>query len=454
MGTTLRIQLQPKQKEAFRLSLVTPVTFYGGAKGGGKSYLIRAREVYRRLNHPKSKGLIIRKTYPELLSNHIRKFFEEYPETVNWYNKSEKVINWPNGSITEFSYLKNTEDVFTYQGREYEDISPDELTQHQEIVFKILRTSLRTTSAGISPTIFCTGNPGGPGHQWVKRLFVERRFKPEESAEDYAFVQARVDDNFALMSADPGYKKRLEDLPDHLRRAYLEGDWNIFAGQMFPELTAYRHLIAPITLPPGTRYFAGYDYGFNHPFAFVLCAITPDGQMYVVSSLSGRFVEPQDQWKQIKELCADKGKVIVFTGHDLFSDRTGKTVYDQILDAGARSSQIVFTRASIDRIQGVAELRKVFSLSHGEPQLKFFFNTQPVLDCVSSMQIDNKKPEDVIKQDAIEGEGGDDFYDAVRYAVRSWSRPQALQPITPENAMMRRLEDHMKKKSMQSRGWL
>ena len=143
----LTITLQPKQKEAFIRSGVVPVLFYGGSKGSGKSYLIRARELYNRLKYPNTKGLIVRKTYPELLSNHIRKFFEEYPITRQWYNKSEKAIYYPNGSITEFSYLKNTDDVYTYQGREYENISIDEITQHEEITFKILRSSLRTFNA-------------------------------------------------------------------------------------------------------------------------------------------------------------------------------------------------------------------------------------------------------------------------------------------------------------------
>ena len=191
----IEIKLQPKQREAFDKSIETPITFFGGARGGGKSFLIRAREVYRRLKYPGTKGLIVRKTYPELLSNHIRMFFVEYPETSRWFHRGEKAIFWPNGSITEFSYMKTTDDVYTYQGREYEDISIDEVTQHEEEVVKILRASNRTTKSDIKPTMLLTGNPGGVGHGWIKRLFIDRKLEEGEHPGDYAFIQSKVYDN-------------------------------------------------------------------------------------------------------------------------------------------------------------------------------------------------------------------------------------------------------------------
>ena len=183
------------------------------------------------MKFPNTRGLIVRKTYPELLSNHIRMFFKEYPPVRQWYNKSEKAIYWPNGSITEFSYLKNTDDVYTYQGREYEDIDIDEVTQHEEDVFKILRSSCRTANedfkrAGGIPTMLLTGNPGGIGHGWVKRIFIDRQFKDEENPSDFSFVPAKVEDNAALMDNDPEYVKRLNDLPEHLRMYCFSWNWS------------------------------------------------------------------------------------------------------------------------------------------------------------------------------------------------------------------------------------
>jgi phage terminase large subunit len=263
----IKISLQPKQKEAMIKSLTTPVLLYGGAKGGGKSYLVRARELYRRTKYPGTTGLILRKTFPELLSNHIRKFFQEYPPVINWYRQGEKKIYWPNGSVTEFSFLKSTDDVYTYQGREYDDISIDEITQHEEEVFKILRSSLRTNVKGLMPTMFLTGNPGGPGHGWVKRIFIDKQFTPEERPKDFKFIQAFLQDNLALMDSDPEYIKRLQDLPEDKRRAYLEGDWTVFSGQVFSEWRTHLHVVPRFTPKTTIPIYLSFDWGFNAPFA-------------------------------------------------------------------------------------------------------------------------------------------------------------------------------------------
>lgn len=455
----LTIRLQPKQKEAFIASVEVPVLFYGGSKGSGKSYLIRAKEIYNRLKYPNTKGLIVRKTYPELLSNHIRKFFEEYPITREWYNKSEKTIYYPNGSTTEFSYLKNTDDVYTYQGREYENISIDEITQHEEITFKILRSSLRTSNAelskaGFKPTMLLTGNPGGIGHQWVKRLFVDEEYKPEENPEDFDFIQAFVTDNRALLKADPAYVKRLEDLPDALRRAYLEGDWNIHAGQAFDELSRSKHIIEPYKLPNNTKYFAGYDHGFNHPFAFVLFGVVESGEVVVVAYIKDRKKRPDEIYDMIVDVCRDRGKIEIYAGLDLWTrQRDGSpNLFEQFYNLGLKESNgFSLIRAKTDRVQGVAEIRKWIAWRNTdseEPKLKFFKNTQEVFNNVSGMQFDPSHPEDVMKVDADEdGNGGDDLYDAFRYGVMSrLSAPKEQHEEYPVDSAMRVLDEHLRLK--------
>jgi len=273
----IRITLQPKQRESIKASEIYPIEFFGGAKGGGKSYAIRARQVLRRLKYANTRGLIVRKTYPELLANHIYPFFKEYPMTVQWYNRSEKKIHYPNGSTTEFSYLQNTDDVYTYQGREYEDIDVDEVTQHDYEVIKILRSSLRTTNPFIKPRMYLTGNPGGKGHAEIKRIFIDRDFKPDENPEDYHFTQAFVTDNRALMENDPEYIERLKDLPEHLRKAYLEGDWNIFTGQAFSEFSKLTHVIKPLIPDKDNDHYLSMDWGYSSKslFAAYLHAVVP-----------------------------------------------------------------------------------------------------------------------------------------------------------------------------------
>lgn len=445
MVNELRIKLQPKQKEAFRLSLVTPVTFYGGAKGGGKSYLIRAKEVYLRFRYPGSKGLIVRKTYPELRSNHILKFFEEYPLTRKWFNKTDKTIYWPNGSTTEFSYLQTEDDVYTYQGREYENISIDESTQHTWASIQILRSSLRTTRTDMVPTMLLTGNPGGVSHMEHKRIFVDKRFKDSEAPDDFKFIQAFVSDNAALSSADPAYIKRLEDLPEHLKKAYLDGDWNIFAGQAFSELSPHVHLIDPFELPPSTRWIAGFDPGYNHPFSFVLAGVVPDGQVYVTQHYTGRLKTTQQIVDGLHEHLRGR-QVDIYAGHDLwYPGRGGGAAeieqFRELLSLrGYKRSPII--KAKTAREQGVAQIRKYITLSNPEHKpMVYFFKNGPVIDLFNvllSMQFDQKRPEDVVKVDADEhGEGGDDPYDAFRYLLMSRTTPneEEIKKTTEEELM-------------------
>lgn len=455
----LLLKLQPKQKEAFIKSKTTPVLFMGGARGGGKSYLIRAREIYRRMKYPNTKGLIVRKTYPELLANHIRMFFIEYPITRKWYNKSEKLIRYPNGSTTEFSYLQNTDDVYTYQGREYEDISIDEITQHEEITFKILRASNRTSNQefidnGGQVTMLLTGNPGGIGHNWCKRIFVDREFNENENPEDFDFVQSFVQDNQALLKVDPKYVTRLKDLPEALVKAYLYGDWNIHAGISFSEMVQEKHLIDPIDLPNGTAYFAGYDHGFNHPYAFVLFAVTPQGDIYNILYIKDRLRRPDEITKTVLDLVREKSikRLDIYAGLDCWArGRDGSpTVAEQFETYGLnRRNGINFLKAYDDRIQGVNEIRKLLAWRNTEteiPRVKLFRNCKGVYDVVSGMQFDPVRPEDVMKYDAIDGVGGDDLYDAFRYGLVSRIRvPKQPESLLPDNSIMRMLEEDMKR---------
>ena len=361
-------------------------------------------------------------------------FWKEYPETKNWYNKSEKTIYWPNGSTTEFSYLQSEDDVYTYQGREYEDIDVDEVTQHKYETIKILRSSLRTTNPEIKPRMLLTGNPGGIGHSEVKRIFIDRNFKENENSDDYAFVPAKVEDNIILTESNPEYVKQLQDLPEHLRRAYLDGDWNIFAGLAFSELRESTHLIDPFELPKNTRYFAGFDIGFNHPYAYVLFAVTEDGTVYVVNYSTGRLMMTPEIAQRIKNTTGEK-EVDIYAGLDMWSKtRTGAPApIEEFTQYGINSKNgFTWIKANVDRVQGVFQVRKYIKLVNGRPQLYFFKNCREVFDNVVSMQFSETKPEDVVKMDAVDGIGGDDLFEAFRYGLMSRAYPNRPLKEKPE----------------------
>jgi len=424
----LRITYQPKQMEARRVvqDEGIPYEFYGGAKGGGKSKYTRNIEMERRLRYAGTSGVIIRKTFPELMSNHVRKFWTEFPFTYDWYNKSEKTIYYPNGSVTDFRYLKKTTDVYNYQGIEYDDISMDEATQHEEEVFKILKTSLRQAPEIIDrypdfrPSFRLTGNPGGIGHAWVKRIFVDRDFKQGEHPEDYRFIQARVDDNPIFLRANPQYKRNLEDLPEELRKAYLEGDWNIFAGQYFKKLRREKHLVPPIRIPDDWMHWRSLDWGYGHPSVVLWWAANPNtGDIFIYRYYKEKEVVASKMARRVAELTnSDENILTTVAGHDCWAKitsddtRTERTLADIINNNG-----LPIEKAIIDRISGWMNLRELLEWDEKRkaPQLKIFDTCEEVYTDLACLVHDEKHPEDVLKMD------GDDTGDSARYGGMYYS---------------------------------
>jgi phage terminase large subunit len=308
-------------------------------------------------------------------------------------------------------------------------------------MFRKLQGSNRSSKAGIQPRTILTGNPGGIGHGWLKRIFIEKRLNEREMAADYYFIQALVDDNPALMDNDPAYIQRLNAEPNEaLRKAYRFGDWDIFAGQFFTELRREVHLIKPFDIPPHWNRFGAYDYGHNHPGAFGWFAVDEDGSVY----LYREFVKAQlrvDQFALELNTHKDTAQLYpIVAGHDCWTKRNvlkdelrPSTIAEEFLAHG-----ISLKRAVIDRIQGASQLRSY--LAHigkvsRKPRL-FIFDTCPItFDCLTRMIHDPDHVEDVLKQDATEGDPltGDDAYDMIRYGIMS--RPMITDPIVKKYAV-------------------
>lgn len=426
--TELKIALQPKQKLFLRTVEQKPITFYGGAKGGGKSKGVRDIMLLRRFQYPGTHGGLFRRTYKELDGNHIRPLIKEYPMLKNYWTDTKKILTLPNGSTLEFCHAENEKDVDLYQGREFEDLAIEEAGQWTEPMFRKLLGSNRSSRQGFKPRCLLTGNPGGIGHTWLKRIFIQRRFNQFERPEDYAFVPALVDDNPALIENDPDYVHKLNSEPNEaLRRAYRYGDWEIFAGQYFGEIRREVHLVKPFKIPDHWTKFGAYDFGFNHPAAFGWFACDEDGNVYLYRELIlaqqrvDQFAAKLNAFPDTADLQYIKG------GHDCWAKKsvlqsgTPPTVAEEFLNHG-----IMLSRASIDRIQGAAQLRNYLAwqnLPGGRNQPRFvIFETCPItFDCIGRMQHDPNRVEDVLKVDATDGDpnSGDDGYDMVRYGLMS-----------------------------------
>jgi phage terminase large subunit len=433
----IKIPLTEKQKQFLATVEKVPVTFYGGAKGGGKSHGLRNIMLLRRFQYAGSTGAIFRKTYPELEANHIRPIFAQFPQLRPYYNESKKILTLPNGSTLEFCYCESEADLDRYQGREFHDLGIEEAGQWIEVMFHRLRGSNRSAKTEIKARTLLTGNPGGVGHKWLKRLFIERDFKPNERPDDYAFVQALVSDNPALMENDPDYIHRLDSEPNEaLRRAYKEGDWDIFAGQYFSEIRRNVHVVKPFPIPHHWIRFGAYDYGFNHPGAFGWFATDTDGNTYLYREYI-KARQRVDQFAQHLNRFEDtKLLAYIDAGHDCWTKRntitesSPPTIAEEFM-----KHEIILRKAKIDRIQGAAQLRRYLAwqnLASGRtlPRL-FIFETCPIsFETLTRVEHDPDNAEDVLKVDSIDGDPatGDDAYDMIRYGIMS--RPPIADELT------------------------
>lgn len=273
---------------------------YGGARGGGKSWALRRALVERRLTYPGSRGLVLRRTYEELYGNHILPLLKALPQDSYSYNASQHRLTFSNGSIQEFGYCRNDQDVLRYHGQEFDDIAVDELEQWQESWFDGLSGSCRTTRKDLRPLMIASFMPGGIGHGWVRRRWVDREFLDNEDAAEYLFVRARVYDNPVLVEADPDYVKTLEALPDDMRRAWLDGDFDVFAGQYFRELRREVHGFDGE--PPMGWTFRCLDYGEQSPSAVYWCRVDKDAVVWVYRELYGPGYSYSDLATKMVEL--------------------------------------------------------------------------------------------------------------------------------------------------------
>ena len=181
-----------------------------------------------------------------------------------------------------------------YQGAEYDVIFLDEATQLKEEWMRQFAACLRGVN-GFPKRLYYTCNPGGPGHGYIKRLFIDRRFQAGENPDDYVFIPAKVTDNRALLKAQPDYLRQLEALPRRLRDAWLEGKWDVFRGRCSRSLpttpptirTGGSPMSSPLRHPPGWPVYRSYDFGYAKPFSCGWWAVDYDGVIYRILELYG-----------------------------------------------------------------------------------------------------------------------------------------------------------------------
>ena len=268
---------------------------FGGARGGGKSWAVRLKAKILAMEFPGIRMLIVRRTYPELVNNHINVLRKELIGVAK-YNDKDKVLKFVNGSTLNFMYCANDADLDRLQVVEYDVIFLDEATQLSEFQMKSITACVRGVN-NFPKRVYYTCNPGGQGHSYIKRLFIDRKFREGEDPEDYSFIQSLVTDNTALMQSQPEYIKQLEALPYKLREAWLFGKWDIFEGQFFEDFVIgdkeaqktrkFTHVIEPFDIPREWNIYRSFDFGYAKPFSCAWWAVDYDGRLYRILELYG-----------------------------------------------------------------------------------------------------------------------------------------------------------------------
>ena len=405
---------------------------YGGAKGGGKSWAIRWKQVLRRLKYPKSRGLLLRRTFPELLRNHIFKLQEELPKDIYKYNEQKHIFTFNNGSVLELGSCQYEGDVFNYQGAEYDDIGIDEASQFSEYMFNHFKTNLRTTRTDLKLQMFLGTNPGGVGHAWLKRLFIDKDYHKKENPDDYGFIPAKVYDNPAILKADPAYIHHLETLPDELRRAFLEGDWDVFAGQVFSQWRREKHITSKMPNLDECDKAIGFDWGYNDHGAAIFLARDKEGHVTQYREIYQNRKTPEE-WAEDLMIATELTPVdAIYLPHDCFSRQHGR---DSIAEVFKRKGLHNIRRAeTLSRNARTNSLALFHMYLSDAPDGKPYFqvhesctNTIRTLPELVYQEREGKPAEDV------DTASEDHLYDALRTCFIEWGKPKGSGgPVRPD----------------------
>lgn len=437
-----------KQKQ-FLLAQRKNIAF-GGARGGGKSWAVRTKAKLLALEYPGIRILIVRRTYPELINNHIRILRAELLGIAK-YNSTEKTLYFRNGSIINFMYCQKDSDLDRLQGTEYDAIFIDEATQLTESQIKTIKACCRGVN-GFPKRVYLTCNPGGPGHAYFKRVFIDRKFKNDERADDYEFIQSLVTDNKVLMESQPDYIEQLEELPEKVKQGWLYGRWDIFEGQVFEEFTddpkhymdrVWTHVVEPFDIPEWWPIYRGFDWGYAKPFSVGWYAFDQEGVAYRIKEFYGCGKEENTgvKWdiatvaRKIHEIETNdrilKGRSIIgIADPAIFAVNGGAAISDTMAE-----HQVYFNKADNERLAGKMQCHYRLAFDENGHSMFYVFNTcKEFIRTIPALIYSETKVEDV------NTDMEDHIYDEWRYVMMQ-QKIQGREPVVKNIPDLGTVED-------------
>lgn len=465
-----RIRLEPKQGIDFQTEATE--TLFGGAAGGGKSFLRRASAIRWCAEVPGIQVYLFRRTLPDLRDNHLRgptslqMMLDAYISTGHVKHRQvENEFEFWNGSILHLCYCDSENDVEKYRGAEIHVLIIDELTHFSEYQYRFLRSRVRIAGLKIPPQyvsrlprIETASNPGSIGHAWVKRTFIKPkpaleiwRTLPEEGGMLRQFIPSKLSDNPYLTRDDPAYADRLRGLgSDNLVRALLDGDWDLVAGQAFEKLRRDIHCIEPFDPPEDWMCFGSLDWGSSRPFSFGLWTVAngnalPDGRTYRRGAMirynevygwngkpnEGLRKEAADVADMIKGRIGERRLAYIAADPSMWKVESGPSIAETMLGRG-----VVLRKADNSRLVGYVQVRQRIA---GDEDGQMLYATKNCHDgfwrTMPDLVMDERHVEDV------DTDQEDHAYDDVRYGCQSRPWMQAVKkPEKPRDRWMNKFD--------------
>ena len=452
---------RPQPRQAAFMKRPEFEALYGGAAGGGKSDALLA-EALRQAGKGQYRGLILRKTYPQLsqLVDRSHQIYKAaFPQAV--YNQARHFWQFPSGAKIYFGAMQHTSDRINYQGKRFDYIAFDELTQFSWEEYSYMFSRCRPGAEGMRCYIRASANPGGSGHGWVKERFItpaspmttiwqessytDPRGRVVTGRQGRVFVPSTVFDNRVLMENDPLYAQRLAMLPEAEKKALLYGDWDSFSGQVFTEwrndpasyeTRLFTHVIPPFKVPDGWSIYRGFDFGYTRPFSVGWYAVDHDRQVYRIRELYGCTGTPNEgvRWEPariadaISEIESDdlnlKGRAIYgIADPSIFDESRGESIASMMERRG-----VYFQKGDNSRLAGKMQLHNRLAFDgKGLPMLYVFSTCINFIRTVPALVYDSVNVEDV------DTSGEDHIYDECRYVLMEY-------PISPPERALQKAE--------------